>query len=199
MGSPDEPVAPAGPVPPGDTVGVLLAAGGGRRFQGDSHKLLAPLHGSTVARRSLEVAQRAGFAHLLVVTGAVVLELPDDVVEVTNPHWERGLASSLQVAVTRAAELSATAVVVGLADQPFITVSAWRAVAAAGAPIAVATYDGVRGNPVRLDASVWPLLPTDGDEGARALSRVRPELVQEVPCAGHPADIDTMEDLARWS
>jgi CTP:molybdopterin cytidylyltransferase MocA len=191
--------AGAGPTPPADTVGVLLAAGGGIRFRGSTHKLLAPLGDSTVAGRSLDTARRAGFAHLVVVTGAVALELPADVVEVTNPHWASGLATSLQAAIAHASALGAAAVVVGLADQPFVTVSAWRAVAASPAPIAVATYDGVRGNPVRLGAPTWPLLPAAGDEGARALIRVRPELVQEVPCAGHPTDIDTTEDLARWS
>jgi CTP:molybdopterin cytidylyltransferase MocA len=77
---------------------------------------------------------------------------------------------------------------------------AWRRVAEAGArPIVTATFGGERRPPVRLAREVWAALPVTGDEGARALMRRRPQDVGEVACPGEPADVDTLEDLARWS
>ena len=117
---------------------------------------------------------------------------------VVNPRWRDGSATSLQAGLAKAAELGADGPSIALADQPFVTAEAWQTVAAADAAVAVATYDGVRGHPVQLRADVWPLLPTDGDEGARALMRLRPDLVREIPCRGSAVDIDTVEDLRRW-
>jgi CTP:molybdopterin cytidylyltransferase MocA len=180
------------------TVALLLAAGAGSRFTGTTHKLDSTIGGQTVFARALDAALESGIGPVLVVTGAVALEIPPDATEVPNPDWESGQITSLRRGIDAARALGATAVVVGLGDQPFVTPDSWRAVAASASPIAVATYDGRRGNPVRLHESVWDLLPTSGDEGARALIRVRPDLVEPIPCAGSPADIDTEEDLRRW-
>lgn len=201
-------------------VAVVLAAGAGTRFRQDAqdggHKLSAKLSGSaavdpgsgataadrTVLEAALDHALAAEIGPVVVVTGAAPDVVPAhqrDAVEIHhNPRWADGQITSLHTGIDAARAHGADAVVVGLGDQPFIDPSAWRAVAAADAPIAVATYDGRRGNPVRLAAEVWELLPTTGDEGARALMRVRPELVREVPCTGSPTDIDTTEDLRRW-
>jgi CTP:molybdopterin cytidylyltransferase MocA len=93
------------------------------------------------------------------------------------------------------------AMVVGLGDQPFIPAETWTAIANAPAEqqLVVATYGGLRRNPVRIAASLWDEIPRTGDEGARPLLRSRTELVHELPCNGDPADIDTVEDLLRWS
>lgn len=186
-----------GDAPRARTLAVLLAAGGGTRFTGPSHKLLAVVAGRPVWRWSLDAAVASGIGPVLVVTGCAALALPEGVEELHNTEWQDGLAGSLRLAVLRARELGADAIVVGLGDQPCVGADAWRRVAAATTDLAVATYGGVRANPVRIAAPAWPSLPVDGDEGARSLLRGRPDLVSEVPCAGSPADVDTAEDLAR--
>jgi CTP:molybdopterin cytidylyltransferase MocA len=186
--------------------GVVLAAGAGSRFVasgGAGPKPLAPLRGVALVDHVLATVVAAGFDEVVLVDGSTSLvdRAAPGIAVLHNPRWADGIASSLQAAVAHAREAGHTAIVVGLADQPAVTAEAWRAVGEAPdePPIAVATYAGRRGNPVRLAASIWDLLPSDGDEGARTLMRDRPDLVREVPCTGEPWDVDTVEDLERWS
>jgi molybdenum cofactor cytidylyltransferase len=184
------------------TAAVVLAAGGGSRFDGATHKLVVPFRGRPMACWALDAAAAAGADELIVVTGAVDLAgmLPPGATTVANARWGDGQATSLAVAVDTATRSGHDAVVVGLGDQPLIPPEAWRKVLATDTtPIAVATYGGKRRNPVRLAGEVWEWLPREGDEGARTVIRSRPGLVTEVPCPGEPVDIDTQEDLARWS
>jgi molybdenum cofactor cytidylyltransferase len=180
--------------------GVLLAAGAGTRFGGD--KLRASLRGRPLLELALEPALEADLDEVIVVTGAEELDelIPDGVTVLRNERWEDGQATSLGVALDWCQRRGHGAAVVGLGDQPGLTPTAWQTVAEwPDGPIVVATYGRRRGHPVRLDAPVWSLLPTEGDEGARALMSRRPELVVEVACDGTPGDIDTKEDLRRWT
>lgn len=182
---------------------VLLAAGAGSRFVGPGHKLLADLRGRPVVAHALQAMTDADVGDCIVVHGAVDLSsVTGPTPLVHNADWATGQRSSVGAALLYADEHGYDSVVIGLGDQPFVTPDAWRAVADAEGDIVVATYDGVRGNPVKLDRSVWELFRvTDGDAdaGARTLMHLHPELVREVACKGVSADIDTPEDLAQWT
>lgn len=182
---------------------VLLAAGAGQRFSGPTHKLLAPLRGLPVVSHALSAMQNAQIGDTAVVTGAVDLSGHiEGTTEINNPQWASGQHSSVAAALRFAGQQGYDEVVIGLGDQPFISPEAWQAVAEADGEIVVATYNGVRGNPVKLAKSVWDdflSLTTEPDAGARTLMHLRPELVREVACKGVSADIDTTEDLSQWT
>ena len=182
---------------------VLLAAGGGSRFGGSHHKLLTSVAGKTVFEWALQSALAANIGPVAVVWGSVELprleasEASEAVTYLHNEEWATGMASSVQRALQWANERGLQSVVIGLGDQPCIPPSAWTAVANSTSPLAVATYAGVRANPVKLHAEFFALVPKTGDEGARSLLRSQPELVTEVPCIGSGIDVDHVEDIER--
>ena len=201
--------------------GVLLAAGEGSRF--GQPKALVELNGQTLAERGVGLLRAGGADPILVVTGAVPLQL-DGTLTVDNPRWRTGMGSSLRAALQALTgagrgpdiapeidpeidpEIGTTigAVVVALADQPLVGAEAVARLIAAyrgGASVAVAAYDGQPRNPVLLAREHWPevIATATGDQGARTFLRTRPELVTLVECGdtGRPDDIDTPADLAR--
>ncbi len=202
------------------TAAVVLAGGAGSRFQasvenadlpnqeqgpGPRHKLLVEFRGAPLVSWAIEAAHTASFERLYVISGAVpIAEIASaasggTAVVVENDNWRSGQASSLAAAIDAAQAEGFDAVVIGLGDQPLVPAEAWRAVAKGEGPIVVASFGGKRRPPVKLDKSVWNDVPRDGDEGARNLFRLRPELVSEISCAGNPVDIDTIEDLDQWN
>lgn len=180
---------------------ALLAAGGGTRFEGPTHKLLAPLRGRPVVSWAIDSALAAGFDQVYVAQGAVDLAafVPDGVTLLDVPDWADGQARSLSVVLDAVERSDHSAVVIGLGDQPLVGPAAWRTVGAGRGAVVTASFGGDRRPPVKLEREVWPLIDRVGDEGARGLMRSRPDLVREVACIGNPSDIDRLEDLAPWS
>ena len=184
-------------------IGVLLAAGRGRRF--GSNKLLAPLTDGTplavAAARRLAAAVpeaiavvRRGDAELsacLAAQGLRIVECPDA---------ELGLGHSLAAGI--AATATADAWLIALGDMPYIKNSTFASLVAhlaAGSALIAPLHAGRRGHPVGF-AAEWraELLSLKGDGGARDLlvrhASLLPLLRVEDP--GILKDIDPPADLA---
>jgi molybdenum cofactor cytidylyltransferase len=189
-------------------VGILLAAGRGRRFDpaGQRNKLLQPLAGDEAvvvasARKLLAAVPRV-VAVVPLDDGGVGARLAALGCDVTVcPDADSGMAASLTHAIrySLACAPAPQAWLVALGDMPYVEISTLRSLAdalAAGAGIAAPVLDGRRGNPVGFGAvHLDALLALRGDEGARRLLHTLP--VTEIP-VGDPGifrDIDTPRDL----
>jgi molybdenum cofactor cytidylyltransferase len=182
--------------------GVLLAAGGARRF--GSQKLVASLDGEPVVRRAARTLASA-VDSLIVVVGnerdAVCTAL-DGVTAtiVENPDWAKGMSTSLDCGIS-AVPAEAECAIVALGDQPGIDPAVARAVVGrwrdTRSPIVVARYLDGRGHPVLFAREVFgELLALEGDQGARALIERSADRVAFVDVPGRaPRDVDTVEDL----
>jgi molybdenum cofactor cytidylyltransferase/nicotine blue oxidoreductase len=154
--------------------------------------------GMRLVDHAVAVLREAGCAPVLAVVRAGI-EVRDATV-VVNRDPDRGMRSSLALAVDAVDEVDALAVL--LVDAPGIGPDAVRAVVDAWTPgrIAVGRYGGRWAHPIVMAPHLWraALELAGPDEGARALLAAHPELVDEVAVPGDPADLDTPEDLARW-
>jgi CTP:molybdopterin cytidylyltransferase MocA len=191
---------PASALPPlEDAVGIVLAAGAGRRFGGA--KQVAELGGRPLIHWPLAALRAGGVPSVIVVIGAHaerVRAVLCGVEIVEEPGWSEGMSASLRAGVRAAAARGAGRVIVALADQPHLSGEAVARVLAAsraGAPFCRARYGPVSGHPVALARPTFAAVADlQGDVGARGLAGWTPV---EVDCAGlgEMTDIDTVEGL----
>ena len=185
-------------------VGLLLAAGGARRF--GSQKLVAQFQGRALVCHAADALASATDATIAVVgrDADVVRDALHGVVSrvVQNHDWATGMASSVRVGID-ALPHDAEAVVIALGDQPGVDPEVGRAVIArwreSGTPIVVPRFRDGRGHPVLFAREVFDELRSlVGDAGARGVIERAPERVSEVVIDSTvPSDIDTPEDLDR--
>jgi molybdenum cofactor cytidylyltransferase len=202
------------------TVGILMAAGRGRRFDplGQRNKLLQMLPSSGGSGEPVVVASARKLLGVLPQVVAVVPPaLQPDVspdhggvgallasigcTVTVCPDADSGMAASLTHAIRHALDVFSPvdALLVALGDMPRVAPSTLQALAdalAGGVDIVVPVMAGRRGNPVgfgrvHLDA----LLALRGDEGARRLLHTFPVTEVVVDDPGIFQDIDTPADL----
>lgn len=162
--------------PGGLAAGVVLAAGEGKRFGGP--KAPFEINGERLVDRSVRVLRDAGCSPIVVVLGAWQGSV-DGAVVVVNGGWQEGMASSLRAALKwLQVEADTDHALITLVDLPGLTPQAVRRVLEAPAGIAVATYGGERGHPVRIPREHFHTLieTVSGDEGARSFLAGREDI-----------------------
>lgn len=191
------------PVPQPRILAAVLAAGQSSRFE--STKLTARLQGVPLVRRLATTASEVFGSKVVTVLGhdrELVFEALDSEsgFVVVNERYKSGLGSSI-AAAARTCRRVADALVVLLADQPFVTaehlqtlIDTWSG---ADDEIVASSYAGTQGPPALFPSGAFEALCSlRGDKGAHELfydERFRLSTVRFEPAA---IDIDTPADLA---
>lgn len=181
---------------------IVLAAGPGRRFGADGHKLLQRLGPDTVLAETVRHAIATGWPVAVVTTEALAPSVAPwvatrDLVVLSEADAARGVGFSIAAGVVSHAGAPGWLVLPG--DMPLIRPETVIAVGRAlqQHPVAFAQFRGRRGHPVGFASELYSELMTlTGDEGARRLVARYPSVAVEVDDPGVLIDVDTEADLA---
>jgi len=181
---------------------VVLAAGHSTRF--DGRKLTQDLDGRPLLQHSLAAAQAAFPGRVLLVAGhesEAIIESSDGLADVAviNADYSSGQGSSIAVGV-RACRDDAAAIVIMLADQPFITsdvlnqlVESWTG---DEGHIVASDYGGSMGPPVLFGKGAFgQLCGLGGDQGAKKVIQSGQFDVATIAVGPLGFDVDTPQDL----
>ncbi|MEJ8843308.1 nucleotidyltransferase family protein [Lacibacter sp. H375] len=193
-----------------NTTGVIILAAGASSRLGSPKQLLV-YSGVTLLQHSIEAAQTADAASVVVVLGAnadvIKTELNIETVElVVNPEWKEGMASTIRFGLQTLLKLNpqVEAVVFMVADQPFVTAGLLNDLMELNKKeqrsIVASKYGTTFGTPVLFTKRFFPeLLELAGDVGAKSLVRKYQNEAAFVHFPKGEIDIDTLEDYQNLS
>jgi molybdenum cofactor cytidylyltransferase len=176
---------------PSRIVGILLAAGAGRRY-GKPKVLVEGWLAIAIA-----ALRDGGCAEVILVLGAAQVPTPPGVTAIVASDWEVGLSASVRAGLLGAEAMDGDYAVLHVIDTPDVGAAVVSRVlqrALSGqAGLARAVFGDRPGHPVVIARRHWPAVlgQLSGDQGAGAYLRNRQD-VDNVECAdlagGHDVD-----------
>jgi molybdenum cofactor cytidylyltransferase len=125
---------------------------------------------------------------------------------VVNADWKKGMGNSLKAGLSYLLQQlpKVEAVVTMVCDQPLINSDQLRKLISEyenfESTIVASFYQGATGVPVLFDRTLFSELLSMPDEaGAKKIIQQHPHLVKTVPFPGGEIDIDTEDDLKKFS
>jgi molybdenum cofactor cytidylyltransferase len=163
-------------------IGVLLAAGAGRRYGKPKVLVDGWLDIAVAALRD------GGCADVVLVLGAAEVAPPPSVTAITARCWHEGLSASVRAGLVQAGCMDADYAVLHVIDTPDVGAAVVSRVLgramSSESGLARAYFGGRPGHPVVIARRYWPEVLTviSGDRGAGAYLSTRRD-VQIVDCA----------------
>ena len=189
------------------TVCLLLAAGSSSRM--GQPKMMLAFKGSTLLQHIIDEVKATKSNTLLIVTGCYHTLIEQSLIQqqipiVKNGQWQAGMGSSIQIGMAYLLQHypAATAVLILVCDQPFISATLLQQMMAAkeytGKGIVASTYTGTIGTPVLFDKKYFnDLALLQGTTGAKKLVQQFETDVATVSFSAGAIDIDTPEDYEK--
>lgn len=181
---------------------VVLAAGCSSRF--DGKKLTQKLGDKPLLQHSLSAAHSVFPGRVLLVVGhdsETIIEASGGLADrvVVNPGYAAGQGSSLAIGA-RACRDDADAIVIMLADQPFVTPDALEQLVGGWSGnnmhVVASDYGDSRGPPVLFGKGTFAqLCELSGDQGAKKVISSGAFDVSTIAVGSLGFDVDTPEDL----
>ena len=186
---------------------IILAAGESSRM-GQSKQLLK-VDEETLLHRAVKTALDAKVDTVLVVLGSDHekhrLALQDQSVEyVINPHWQKGIGSSIKTGLDRLLQLKPLmeGAIIMVCDQPLLTTSHLTQLISIfqkeKKDVVTSTYDGVEGTPTLFSRTLFDNIHTLADnEGAKKIiSQSKSKFFVEFKDGS--IDLDTPEEYTNF-
>ena len=182
---------------------ILLAAGESKRM--GRLKQLLPLGKTSVVEQTIDNLLNTAVSEVIVVVGYRAEEIINKIATkpvriAVNPVYHQGMSSSI-IAGLNLVDASAGAIMLALADQPFIDSQTINRLIDEfcnhNKGIAIPTYQGKRGHPIIFAIKYkQELSGLKGDIGGRQIIKRHPDDILEVAVTspGIHIDIDTAED-----
>ena len=189
------------------TVGLVLAAGAGRRMGGPKALVRLAEDGPTLVETAVARVAEGGCDRVVVVVGAAGGEVAALVERsgaqvVRADDWDEGMGASLRAGLAHLAAGDDDLALVTLVDLPDVTAEVVERVLGAArrdgrAALVRAAYDGIPGHPVAIGRDHWAAVITTarGDRGARDHLRATPHPLVECGDLATGRDLDTVGDL----
>jgi molybdenum cofactor cytidylyltransferase len=186
---------------------IVLAAGASHRM--NEPKQLLKFQGKTLLRRAVETAVESICEPVVVVLGAnferTSAEIEDLPVEIVfNQDWQSGLSSSIKTGIENLLKIApqTTAIVLTLADQPFVTANHINLFAEkfnqTDSLIIAAEYNRTRGVPALFSRQIFDDFDAlSGDKGAKAIIEKHGKWLATIDLPEAAFDIDTPQDFLK--